>query len=43
MKVFYVLMILTVLAGCTAVEPTDHYKDPEFLHHAKDTGYSKWD
>ena len=41
MKIFFVLMILSLLVSCTSIEPTDHYKDPEFIHNERDSGYSK--
>ncbi len=41
MKFLFVLMIFSVLIGCTPIEPTDHYKDPEFIHNERDSGYSK--
>ena len=41
MRIFLVLIILFALIGCTAMEPTHHYKDPEFIHGERDSGYSK--
>ena len=41
MKILFVSVILSALIGCTAMEPTDHYKDPEFIHGERESGYSK--
>ena len=43
MKIFLTLMILSLLVSCTPLEPTDHFKDPEFIHNERDSGYSKWE
>ena len=41
MRILFVLVILSALIGCTALEPTDHYKDPEFIYCERESGYSK--
>ena len=41
MRILFVLVILSALIGRTALEPTDHYKDPEFIHGERESGYSK--
>lgn len=41
MKKFLILIVSLVLLGCTALEPTDKYKDPEFIHNERESGYSK--
>ena len=41
MKILFVSVILSALIGCTEIKPTDHYKDPEFINHERESGFSK--
>ena len=41
MRIFIILIILTSLISCMAADPTEHFKDPEFIHNERDSGYSK--